>query len=1022
VAVRTWTLKIRGDEKDAIRAADKVENRFKSLDINKGLSAKMDKLRTKFGSFADGMAKTGQKLAKGIALGALGGVVALGAGIVSTFKAASESLKIGRQTTQVIKTMGAGSWTSAKQIGALATNLSNLTGVDDELIQQGANLLLTFGKVRNEVGKGNKIFDRTVVVANDMSVALGQDMKSSSIQLGKALNDPIKGVSALQRVGVSFNQSQKDQIKTLVESGKTLQAQKLILKEVEAQFGGTAAAVATPWDRLKVTLGNIQEDIGARFIPVINKVATFFADRLPGAIDKAKMVFNVFVDAFRRGDVTSDGLVGVAERLGVAVRGAWPHVQRMASTVADWGRTIGAFFKRNPKVLFASLAAVIGTLLVGSVVALGAALVAVISPFLLVVVAIAGIAGAVTYAYTRWSWFRNAVDDVVAWFKRTAWPALQSFATDVQEAFAKLSSWVQANWPKVQAAVGFVVAWITGTAWPAIQRFVDLVQVSFADLVAWVRRTWPQISEAIGHVLVVIKVAVGLFVVTAMFLWRTFGDTILAHAKRVWNAIWTVISGLLMVIRGIITTVLALINGDWGRAWEGIKTMVAGIWRAIYGVVELGIAGVRLTLQLGIDAIKVVWSAAWGVIKSVASRAWDGIVSGITHGVNAVIHVINAFIRGINAVTGLIGIPAIPTIATVGGPGQSGGGAAGPAGGGGSSLRRERGGKITNGPEYLVGEGNRRYPEAVIATDPKYRKRNLGLLNWAANRMGVGGQPQGLQFGGIMNAVGNVGDFVTGIPGRVRDAGVSAVVNPLRNVAKSALNHVPVPFLRDLAKGWVDKVSNWIKGKADEADSASRNTGYTGGGGVERWRATALSALRMTGSPATWIGSLLRRMNQESGGNPNAVNNWDSNAKRGDPSGGLMQNIRSAYASRVSGFPSLRGTSFLHPLGSIVASIIYANGRYGTAPRGWDRAGGYRNGGIVDRPGPTHPGEMVLRPGDQRQLLKVVRSRTPQGATSLSWSGNLIVQANTPAEGRAAAKAFLSVLEERQILTDARIA
>jgi hypothetical protein len=63
----------------------------------------------------------------------------------------------------------------------------------------------------------------------DMSVALGQDMSSSAIQLGKALNDPIKGVSALQRVGVSFTASQKEQIKTLVQSGRTMDAQKLIL-------------------------------------------------------------------------------------------------------------------------------------------------------------------------------------------------------------------------------------------------------------------------------------------------------------------------------------------------------------------------------------------------------------------------------------------------------------------------------------------------------------------------------------------------------------------------------------------------------------------------------------------------------------------------------------------------------------------------------------------------------------------------------------------------------------------------
>jgi hypothetical protein len=113
-----------------------------------------------------------------------------------------------------------------------------------------------------------------------MSVALGQDMKSSAIQLGKALNDPIKGVTALQRVGVSFTASQKDQIKTLVESGRTLDAQKIILGELTKEFGGSAEAAATPLDKLKVHIGNLAEEAGSFLIPAVDKVVTFFDDHL----------------------------------------------------------------------------------------------------------------------------------------------------------------------------------------------------------------------------------------------------------------------------------------------------------------------------------------------------------------------------------------------------------------------------------------------------------------------------------------------------------------------------------------------------------------------------------------------------------------------------------------------------------------------------------------------------------------------------------------------------------------------
>jgi hypothetical protein len=79
-----------------------------------------------------------------------------------------------------------------------------------------------------------------------MSVALGQDTKSSAIQLGKALNDPIKGVTALQRVGVSFTKSQKDQIKTLVERATRSTRRSSSSASSAKEFGGAAAAASTP--------------------------------------------------------------------------------------------------------------------------------------------------------------------------------------------------------------------------------------------------------------------------------------------------------------------------------------------------------------------------------------------------------------------------------------------------------------------------------------------------------------------------------------------------------------------------------------------------------------------------------------------------------------------------------------------------------------------------------------------------------------------------------------------------------
>lgn len=109
------------------------------------------------------------------------------------------------------------------------------------------------------------------------------------------------------------------------------------------------------------------------------------------------------------------------------------------------------------------------------------------------------------------------------------------------------------------------------------------------------------------------------------------------------------------------------------------------------------------------------------------------------------------------------------------------------------------------------------------------------------------------------------------------------------------------------------------------------------GKGVERWADVARAALRYTGQSESWLPLLLRRMNQESGGNPRVVNRWDSNWKRGDPSIGLMQNIGSAFPERAR---ELADRGVTDGFANIVASIRYTLARYGSL-QAWAKRGGY---------------------------------------------------------------------------------
>lgn len=223
---------------------------------------------------------------KGLAV-AVGGALAIGKGIdllKSSVAEAREAQKVSAATNQIIKATGGVANISAAQVGDLASSLSAKAGVDDELIQSGANLLLTFKNVRNEAGKGADIFDRATAAAVDLSAAGFGSIEGGSKMLGKALNDPVAGISALSRAGVTFTQQQKDQIKTLVDSGKTLEAQKIILGEVEGQVGGVAEATATAGEKASVAWGNVQETIGTLLLPVLDKLAGIFTSVIAPAI------------------------------------------------------------------------------------------------------------------------------------------------------------------------------------------------------------------------------------------------------------------------------------------------------------------------------------------------------------------------------------------------------------------------------------------------------------------------------------------------------------------------------------------------------------------------------------------------------------------------------------------------------------------------------------------------------------------------------------------------------------------
>lgn len=259
---RIFKVKLIGDSKDA-------ELAFKRL----GMTAKEQ-------SSAITKSMTGLNNALKIG-GAIVAVRAITNGLSSFTNAAYESQKVTAQTNAIITSTGGAAGVTAQYISDLSRTLSEQVGIDDELIQQSMNLLLTFKKVQNQAGAGNDIFTQASKTALDLGNVFGS-VDAAAVQLGKALSDPVRGITALRRSGVDFTQAQQDQIKALVASNNLLDAQKLILAEVQSQVGGTAAATATGADKFRVSWGNVQEDIGRLLIPVLEKLVKFLqTDVLP---------------------------------------------------------------------------------------------------------------------------------------------------------------------------------------------------------------------------------------------------------------------------------------------------------------------------------------------------------------------------------------------------------------------------------------------------------------------------------------------------------------------------------------------------------------------------------------------------------------------------------------------------------------------------------------------------------------------------------------------------------------------
>ena len=760
-----------------------------------------------------------------------------GIGAVSLFKdfisEARESINTGKATAAVLKSTGSVANVSADQVGNLATAISNKIGVDDEAIQSGENLLLTFKNVRNEAGAGNNIFDQTTQAMVDMTAAMNngqvttEGMKSSTIQLGKALNDPVKGITALTRVGVTFSDQQKKQIADMVKSGNTLGAQKIILKEVQSEFGGAAEAAADPVQKMSVAWGNFEETVGLLILPILTRVANLISGTVLPAV-------------LRFGAQLGTQLGPSFERLRANIAALLPNILAMVSRFLSLARTIGTevgpplaelatavlpAFGVAARVIVSTLSSLFGFLSNGSTTAtvLRGAIYGLIAGFVLwktvtiaastatklwaaaqallnlaldanpigaIVLGIGALIGILVIAYQRSATFRNIVN--ATWNAiRTGFQVMWSYVGPILGTIFKV--YLQALilefkvfWTVVQfvynaVRTGLQALWsvagpILGTLF---KLYIHALALEFRTFWAVVQFVWNAVRTVISTVYNVIKPIIGVYIKTYLIALRTEFNLFRSAVQTVWNAIRNAITTAYSVIKPIISVLIKAHLIALRTEFNVFRSVVQTVWRAVQGATTAAwsvINNIFGRIKSGLNTVAGNFRTGASAIGS----AWHRIQDLTKAPVNFVIGtVFNRGIKGLwDKVTGWLHLESlrfgsIPLL-------ESGG-----------AIPAQPG--VFNRPTAIVGEGNPNYPEFVIPTDPKYRSNASALWQAAGSHM------QMLQGGGILGGI---------------LSGVKHVASKVLNIGKDALDLITNP-----GKVWDRLVSQFVPSASGVATS-----------------------------------------------------------------------------------------------------------------------------------------------------------------------------------------------------------
>ena len=470
-----------------------------------------------------------------------------------------------------------------------------------------------------------------------------------------------------------------------------------------------------------------------------------------------------------------------------------------------------------------------------------------------------------------------------------------------------ITDWLSEKWSAFKD-------WMSGL-WDTISEKIQEVWNGIKDFFADI---WQQIYNVIEGPLKFIEGTIGAVMYAIYAVIYTVWEVIKFALEKAWKWISDTASAVFVPVVNFFSDI-----------WNGIKDTAAGIWNSIKGV----LGGIWDSIkEKAMDA----FSSVWKFIKDGFNNLRDtlgGIVKGIANAiVKPIGGAVNGVINGVNWVLDKVGsdkqfaLWEVPKFAR------------GTGGVPKDTLGIVNDQKGSTYKEMIVPPHGKPFiPEGRDVVLPLEKGTKIMPANQTKSFLeelphfanGIGDF-----FGGIWDTVkdftGNVWDYITH-PSKIVQIAIdkftdlSGAFEPWISVAKGAVSTV------------FDSVVGFVKGIFD----TQSHVNYNPSAGVEQWRTLATRALQMTGqySEAN-LERLLYQMQTESGGNPNAINNWDINAVNGTPSKGLMQVIDPTFrAYAMPGYDK----NIYDPLSNMLASIRYAVSRYGSLAAAY-RGVGYENG------------------------------------------------------------------------------